>query len=485
MTTLKTLADTVARKTWGFVPNRDVKPVHFANGFFRAICGQTGSPSLLAKATGNFRNGGSKVTTEQLLTDMQARYEAKSSPNPVEQAILLRTALDLVLDQDGAAYPSNFSATLTHLLHTSSDPSDQRTGRFLADVLLAAEDISAVETLRRSLTSGTDNVYFLTLPLLKQPEGDDNLPTPSDQAIAAWVPASPILQNIQQAFATITQYEPLFEKTMFLQRVVTLGSFSIFLHLISRAPRDPAVASPQIPILLCTRESADILREASRATLVRGRQQLERAFEEQLTQELRARSEDKLSAGAYHDLLRSWLPNLDQRSRAGKKETAIWEQFQEDYAGFQLGEPDPTQAFVSAAVQAAFKASGEGKPEDFRIFLGRGAGLVFPREGGRGKKYYLPAPQFLDTLVVALLQPTEEIATEEFWDRAWQQFGIVVGARSSQDADRLVQHGIRQISPSQLAHNARSIQAELMRMGHVREYADGIAIIRAGGISNE
>lgn len=489
MRTFEELANEIAVETWGFAPNRQVKPVHFANGFFRSLSGQRGSGQLLQQAAAGFRSGKSRVTTEQFLADTRERYDHVSNTNLVEQATKLRAALDLVLGQDRATFATGsfFSPTLTHYLHTTNDPSDRGTGAFLAEVLFAANDPSAVDTLRRSLASGTDNVYFLTLPLLQK--RDLGPVPPVKQQTQDHVQNLPVLRSVQQAFSTITQYEPRLEKTMFLQRVVTLGSFAIFLHMMNQVTQSTGGASSYTPILLCARESADELRDASRATFVRGRQQIERAFEEKLAEQLRARGQHTLSREEYIDLARSWLPNLGQQSQDAKKEAKIWLRFEQDFAGFLLGAPNPAEAFISAAVRAAFltmhEAGGGEDPEGFWTSLGRMAGLVFPRLRGRGEKYYLPAPQFLDMLVVALLEPQEEISMEEFWDRAWQRFGIIVGARSSHDASRLSRRGIRQISPSQLSRNASAIHAELIRMGHAREYADDIAMIRTGGMKDE
>ena len=487
MRTFEELGKEISLKVWGFHPTRQVKPVHFANGFFRSLCAQSGASPLLQKAAGGFRKGHSRVTTEQFVSDIREKYEYDNDSNIMDKAIMLRSALDLVLGQDRATFATGsfFSPTLTHHLHTTTDPSDQGTGSFLAEILFAAADTTSVDSLRRSLSSGTDNVYFLTLPLLK---ARDIGPIPAiGEDVLARVQCSELLRSIQQAFAIITKYEPRLEKTMFLQRVVTLGSFGIFLHMMNQTNHTNGGDSGFTPILLCARQSAPDLREASRASFVRGRQRIERAFEEEFAAQLKARGEDQLSKEDYINLARARLPNLGQQSTKAGKEAKVWLRFNQDFSGFLLGNDNSAEAFISASVRAAFLTMHEAgeDPEGFWTSLGRMAGLVFPRLQGRGEKYYLPAPQFLDMLVVSLLEPHEEVSMEEFWDRAWQRFGIIVGARSSLDASRLTRRGIRQVSPNQLTRNAREILAELIRMGHAREYADDIAMIRTGGMKDE
>lgn len=494
MTTFKDVADTVSDGVWGFRPSRQVKPVHFANGFVRTLWGQAGSPALLRKAAGGVMSGTTRVSPEAFIADARERLESADEATTVERVRELRTALDLVLNQDRAFFANGpyFSPTLTHRAHSTTDPSDQKTGAFLAEVLAAAEDRSVIDTLRRCLDSGTDNVYLLTAPLLGD-RGTGEGPEASPEMVER-VRNSPPLRSIQSAFATAVQYEARLEKTMFLQRVVTLGSFALFLHLINRAgasePSGHAAGGEAdegcfVPILLCAPQPAAEFREASRATFAAARRQVERAFEEGLARELRNRGEDQLSREEYLARAREWLPNLGQPGSNGTKDAKIWSRFSQDFDGLLLSTDAPAEAFQRAAVRAAFIAmreyGGGEDPEGFGTSIGRMAGLVYPRREGRGEKYYLPASQFLDMLVVALLEPDEEITVEEFWRRAEQTFGVLCGARGSADAARLAHRGIRQASPNHLTGNARGILTELIRMGHAREYADDIAMIHAGG----
>lgn len=489
MTTFKDVADRVSDEVWGFRPSRQVKPVHFANGFVRTLWGQAGSPTLLRKAAGGVRSATNRVSTEQFIADARERLDNHDEAASVEQVRALRTALDLVLNQDRAFFANGpaWSPTLTHRAHSTTDPSDQRTGAFLAEVLATAEDRSVIDILRRCLDSGTDNVYLLTAPLLGD-RGAGEAPQASPEMVER-TRNSPPLRAIQSAFATAVRYEARLEKTMFLQRVVTLGSFALFLHLINRAGADAAGGEAEgrrfVPILLCAPQPAAELREASRATFALARRQVERAFDEGLARELRNRGEDHLSREECLARAREWLPNLGQTGRDGARDAKIWNRFSQDFDGLLLGMGNPTEAFRRAAVRAAFVAmreyGGGEDPEGFGTSIGRMAGLVYPRREGAGEKYYLPAPQFLDMLVVALIDPDDEITVEEFWHRAERTFGILCGAGASVDAARLAHQGIRQASPHQLTGNARGILAELIRMGHAREYADDIAMIRAGG----
>lgn len=479
--TFKSLADTVAEDVWGFVPNRQIKPVHFANGFARALCGKRGSVDLLLEAAGAFRKGNARVSTEAFLADIDGRFESRSGELPVDDAKNLRSALDLVLNQDRGLYRSEkfASLSLTHHEHVTSDTSDRHTGRFLAEVLTCAEDPQIVEILRQTLDLQTDNVYLLTAPLVEASSLGPP-PTPGDDLLAR-VAGSPVLSRIQDAFSTLVKYQPSLEKTMFLQRAVELGSFSIFLHLINVSLETEQDAAGLAPLLMTAPEPTPEIREASRTTFIRARQRIEQAFEDGLATQLKSRGEHDLSEQEYRGLARSWLPELDTGTSNAKKEQRIWDRFQKDFDAFLIGASSPFDAYKRAAVRAAFLAMGE-EPESVSRSLGRMVGLVYPRLQGRGDKYFSPAPQFLDMLVLCLIEPDEgSIPVEEFWLRVRERFGLLSGVEGTADSRRLLRCGIRRASPTELEDNAKGILSELTRMGHAREYADDIAMVGAGG----
>jgi hypothetical protein len=461
-----------------------VKPVHFANGLFRAVCGHSASADLLRKAGAGIRRGTNRISTALFIADARDRFEDVDGMDTTNRVQELRSALDLVLHQDRAFFANGpCSPTSTYFTQTHSDPSDQHTGDFVAQLLAATEDGTAVLILRKALSRGTDNLFLLTAPLLEDhPIG--TVPEATAEMVTL-VAGSPLLQSIGSAFARVMAYENFLEKTAFLQRTVTLGSFTLFLQLINQVRAgDSDRQSERVPILLCAPSSSAEIREASRATFALARQHTERGFELGLARELRSRGEDRLTKEEYVGLARSWVPSLGESGRNGSRDGKIWNRFAQDFESFRLVAAHPADAFQTAAVRAAFVAmneySGED-PEGFGASIGRMTGLVYPRQQGGGDKYYLPAPQFLDMLVTSLLSPDEEIPVEEFWSRAECTFGVLCGARRNLDSSRLSAWHIGQISPSHLDANSRAMTDELIRMGYAREYADDIAMVRAGG----
>lgn len=481
----------ISKSVWGFNPNRDIKPVHLANGFYKAISNVTNDIALIQKTATGYIKGTSGNTNEQILADITNMYVLDSDEEDelLNKVSDLRASLDLLLTQDRALY-ENFTstATLSHFLQISSDPSDNGTGKFLADVLVNDENKEVIKVLREVLQDDRDNIYLLTSPLLGNKKMGPE-PIASD-SINEIMKTSPHLHAVQHAFLTLTQYQKKLEKTVFLQRVITLGCFAIYLHLINRTLSIDSEGHRGLsPIFLAASEPTKEIREVSRATFSRGRQRIEVGYEEELKKRIAENWGENLNKDQYLELMKSLLPELDTSIVPLNLDTQIWYRFIEDFEGNMLGSIEVGEAFSKAFVRTAFsyfnKTSGNrSNPESVAAFIGKNIGLVYPREAGRGDKYYLPGPRFLDTLVVSLLSPNDEVPIEDFWDKAWEKFGIITGARGTKDIERLSMWGVRQVSPKLASENAKKITAELVKMGYVTEYADDIAMIRGGGISN-
>ena len=235
--TLEELAKRVATETWGFVPNRSVKPVHFANGFFRSLSGRVGNPVLLHRAAGGYLKGKARTSTEALRADIAERLDTTHGTPSIERLKTLRSALDLVLGQDRALFPSEkaYSFTLTHWRHSSSDASDQRTGRFLAGVLAQSGHTEVIEVLRNVLDRDDDAIYQLTAPLLDPREMGPGVDVEPDEAnrLAKLVGRSEPLRATAQAIVCLAEYAPYLEKSAFLHRLVTLCGFGLYHHVVN------------------------------------------------------------------------------------------------------------------------------------------------------------------------------------------------------------------------------------------------------------
>jgi hypothetical protein len=479
--TLAELARKAAREVWGFVPSREVKPVHFANGFFRALSGHTGSPTRLHASAGGYLSGKTRTTTEMLRQEIEDRFDPALGTPSIEQVKTLRTALDLVLGQDRAVFGSakNYSFTLTHWQHTSSDASDLRTGRFLAGVLARGAAPEVVAALRHVLDRRDDAIYHLTAPLLTDAQMAPEVAVDGETSDLAerLVQASEPLQAVVTAVGCLSGHAARLEKAAFLHRLVTLGGMGLYVHLVNATAE--ARTGRRVPMLLCAPQPSAEVREASRATFVRARHRITHAFEEGLGAELDRRGELGLDADALRHQLREWLfAGVTKESDRRRAERA-YAHFDQEFAAQQVATDSESTAFVRAAASACFAVIGTATPARAATILAMRTGLVGPF-GGPGERYYIARPQLLDALVPALIAPDEdEVPIEEFWRRAWQRFGLLAGVRSQHDAEQLARWGIRQISINRLIENGERLTAELERLGYARTYADTATLVRA------
>ncbi|MEJ7658879.1 MAG: hypothetical protein WKG07_04250 [Hymenobacter sp.] len=102
---------------------------------------------------------------------------------------------------------------------------------------------------------------------------------------------------------------------------------------------------------------------------------------------------------------------------------------------------------------------------------------LFPEHWGRTGYHLRPGPPFYDMLVAAILPPNGSLTARQFWQQAYEQFGLLCGVRGAADLADLARAGITGLTPAHLAANAQSVLAELTRQGYARAHADGETIL--------
>ncbi|TGE25963.1 hypothetical protein E5K00_12455 [Hymenobacter aquaticus] len=460
---------------WGFRPDRDIKSVHLANGFFRHLCDGGSSEVKLLKDVVASRRGNSPRSSTDILRMPAFRQviEAPEASKAAEQATeRLRQALDEVLHQDGAFYAAarNSTLTLTHRQHLTNDTYDQGAGSLLAQVLLDAPGQPAVAAVRQALDTPDNTVYRLTQPLLTP--GTGSLGTFAGQATAAVrarLAASCVLPNWQTCFATLTEHythpaagqAPL-EKTAFLQRAVSLAGIGLLLHLYNSSPGTGCQ-----PLFLCADHPTPSIREIGRHSLALARRRLRGAFRDALRAELEKRGDQHRTTAEYE----AWA---DTRLLEKERAQYLDEFTQQIEAGLS-----DFEAAVRALTGPGLKAAGSKSAESCASSLGQRLGLQWPRRQGSGKPYLAPVAAVYDALVSGLLAPGEVLPAEDFWQLAYERFGLLCGAVLPDDQARLASVGIRNASLADLQANARAVLDELRHLGYARTYADEVTLISA------
>lgn len=471
----------IAKKTWGFSPNREIKPGHYANGFFREICGGSSDIETLIKAASAYNRGTSKFSNEFILELINNSYLVEEEDDEKEifkKVGDLRKALDFILDQDKGLFrtanKSMSSPTISHYSMISSDRSDNSTGKFIAQ-LLAYHNQELVNELRMVLSDHNDNIYKLCLPLLKI---NDMGEAPNlEEQYKNIITNSLFLKKVNIAFENLFLYKDKLDKNVFLQRLVNLGYFILYLHLINSNSRKNEL----IPLFLVTVNPSKELKELSRASFIRARQSIQKGFEIRFEEYCNEQWGKGLSIENCQNIFEQLLNNMEQKDQ--KMVEVIQQNFNADFLSNVIINKDNEfdTLFYNAYTRTAFNYFNLDTPEDVARFIGRNVGLLYPREGGGGEKYYNPNARFLDMLVVTLIKPDEEITIEEFWDRARDTFGIIVGSNRLLDNKLLDAFSLRTASVNQTISNLKNFTEQLSRMGYVTEYADDIAMIKGDG----
>src|SRR5450759_1726609 len=218
--------DKMIEETLFYSPKIEMKPVHLANGLFRAVCGKFADAS-----------------------DQHMVVYPKGNPdsNVNEQ---IREVLNSILSADGALFGKArmSSYTLSHVSHITSEDHDRGTGEWLLAILSHDDGNGpspALALLRELLNQDnrqrSDEISVLTLPLTKanfelrdfHPRMPITCPS-SLRVNETGAFCDPLLYSIREGFDRIAEYDRdtgrYSGKLDTLRRLVTWGCFSVYLH---------------------------------------------------------------------------------------------------------------------------------------------------------------------------------------------------------------------------------------------------------------
>lgn len=481
----------VCDRELGFQPlNFSIKPVHVANGLARALTQRSYATDALARTLRRY-------VVKQTLGVEQERHPNTeilekygdafeplhgSSLNTQRLSRLRALSLD-VIGADGAVFDQQdkSSYTLANERFVTKDPSDRRSGLFLARLLGAEHDDAedATVLLLELLKSESDAWTTLALPLLQfgavREESIDGEAAKraamADHLFAGTAGRleSRTLAVLRESYDRLARFERnAGSKLNSLRRLVLFGCFVLHVHTISRwHERNPT--RPRPPILLDMSDGrVKSVRDASRACLRAAGDAIEflilDCFKEEV--EVAGTSEEEL------------LGVLDKISA---DETVI-----ADFRTYAGGDREPVDALAGAFVDAAFSKARE-HPIGSLVELGRRAGFLSPwansGRGGKLQKRYTATAEFLEILIAATVDPDDPLEFPEFLDRLKDDFGIVVGR--PQDAPVIRHNNLlpeqfgppTSIKEEDLRRNVSALRHLLVEIGYGKSYADGRTIV--------
>lgn len=484
------LVERIYDEEFGLRPtNFQIKPVHVANGLVRALTGRTYQASPLAQTLRRWvlkqKTGvqEERFPNDLILKRYGAAFAGKDGPEPDEEA--LNTFRQLARDALGAddavfADADQSSFTLANERFVTADPSDNRTGLFLVRLLTTGGEGEAARCLRELTTSENDPWTTLALPLLQLGEARDGSLKPEQAALAAraeplfdttgGVLRSPVLHELRQAYDRLARFERSEgSKVNSLRRMVLFGCFAVHVHLVSRwseiVPRAPR--PPIFPDMLEGARPAVL--DASRATVRAAGDALEGLLVQRIS-----------------DYVRQWPDRASLLDAIPEKQRERVRGRMEVYRGeAQPGAHDPlTDALLDVGLEDT-----NGHPVSFLTELGRRSGYMVPwanqGRGGKLQKRYSFTPEFLETLIGAVVEPDDPLDFQEFLQRLHDYFGVVVGR--PQDDQVIRRNNLNDgqfgspisVSEEDLRANVEGLRRLVVESGYAKMYADGQTIVTA------
>jgi hypothetical protein len=478
----------ICDEDFGMQPdNFSIKPVHLANGLARALTGETNDTTALAQTLRRWvrdqRAGVDREShpTEQILERYPAAFR-DGTETEHERVNTLRALARDVLGADDAVFQQadKSSYTLANRRFVSPDPSDNRSGLFVAELLRAGGGGDAEALLLEHLDDDTDPYSTIAGPLLKLASSNEvSAHSTLENAALAGLLAiggtngrlqSPILSSLRESFDRLARFERREgSKLNSLRRMVLFGCFVVHVHMTSRWS-EVEVGAPRPPILLDMFDGSRLpLRDASRATLRAAGEVLERLLILRLRERLGQLSEESVSR------------LLDNAQALKKEQQSLQEAYETQRSDPQV---TPGEALVQAYLNVAFAGK---QPLNFLTELGRRAGYLTPwanqGRGGRTKKRYGASAEFLETLVAATVEPDELLDFGEFLDRLRDSFGVLAGRAQDDDAvhtcdlDGQLWTTTTSIAEEDLRMNVEALRVAVLDTGYGREYADGQTVI--------
>jgi hypothetical protein len=473
---------------FGFRPtNASIKPVHVANGLGRALLARSYRSTALAQTLRRWvRNQRVGLDEERNPNhEVLERYGgvfrgATSVEVDLSRLTSFRALAWDVLGADQGVYenPDTSSYTLANERFLTRDPSDNRSGLFLAQLLTVTSDGPAATRIRDLLASATDPWTTLAWPLLMLAEQrlEDSDEAGADGAMHLFAQSgdgtlqSPTLRQLRTAYDRLAEFDSgEGSKLNALRRLVLFGCFTIHVHMCSRWSEVDSQA-PRPPIFLDvfdgTRSS---LRDTSRATL--------RAASDAIEGLIATRIRQHLTAAIGQDGLERWLGHLDAT------DPTVRTRYDAHAHDGQLSGLDAlTEAMLETGIEA-----NRHHPIVFLTELGRRAGYLRPwanaGRGGRLQKRYGVTAEFLEILVAATVEPDNPLEFPEFLDALRDVFGIVAGRWEEDEVIR--RNNLRpgqfgmpvSVAEEDLRMNVEALRQALLHTGYAKSYADGRTIV--------
>jgi len=371
------------------------------------------------------------------------------------------------------------------------DNNDRGLGDFAAMLIEAGGDGSLGEEVRRSVTEDrpSDPVTALVWPLLPT-DAKEYKRASKLQKVARQRHNRAVFQAIEQAATTLATHERVQgNRLRALQRAVQFVCVATHTHAQALAAGgDLANRTPALVAMGGQRRSDVALASERSLDLLYG------SLEEWLGRRLGARLGAGEGFGAEGPTVtlsldgRQVRPLLQAIGAAKKPHDApSKDELDARVATFQTlrrerGD-DAALVLGHTLVSCYAREYESGGPRRFLQAIGRKVGLLYPHfQGAARDKRVRPSVPVIDMLVRACVHAGDSVPLDDFLERLWQRFGLLLGGRRSDEWDdvaALERAGLA-VDADILMQNTEAFVDQIVVMGLGRRYPDGVTFVGDG-----
>ncbi|EDM77788.1 hypothetical protein PPSIR1_38439 [Plesiocystis pacifica SIR-1] len=475
-----------------------IKPVHVANGLIRAIQGGQYDVSLLHEFVVWWTKGRKpdpKKTYEVLASSHTELYAAFDHPRADFERT--RRYVEGLLRADRALFPSKdkSSFSLTHGRMVTADMNDRKLGVFGAALLGDPDEEDSLAAAIRAaavVDAPRDPLSALTWPLLSESPAR-KIRAGDAEAIKRALKRrhnSEFVTTIQEAASCLATHERGQGNSMrTLQRAVQFVCVATIAHAQALAAGGRLERRAPALMTLAGHRRSDVAVASERSLdFIYG------SFEQWLAKRLagliakgQALADDMDPAPSGTTDLRRVKPFLVGIDSAKSKQGSPSDQEIKQRMNYfkqarqQLGpKAKPADVLARALVASYCREYESGGPKQFLRGLGCKVGLFYPHfQGATRSKRVRPSVPVIDMLVRACVEHGDAVPLDEFLERLWRRFGLIVGGRRDEtwdDAGVLANRGLPVDIPALLENTERLVD-ELTVMGLARRYADDVTFV--------
>ncbi|MEE3718717.1 hypothetical protein V2H45_18400 [Tumidithrix elongata RA019] len=474
-----------------------IKPVHIANGLFRETLGAVAKTRDLrevliytaAQSTEDMRD----QAMSKLLERSKDRWGRLAEDALSKEGALGKQVLPMLrtlLGTDGAVFGKSIDqSSLTSPTGSliTSDPSDEHAGALIKNLwgFLHNEGESPLLSLLREKIDperdlgSADDLTVLFAPLnegMRDRKANETVTQCEDfqKFQQRGNEYDPVINQLRQAADLLYIYEKEVRPNPIatLERIVCLGSLSVFFYLSTRGQIWANL--PKRPLLI--QVSGNAISPIARAS-------------EESVQQLTVRDVKRYMVSLLESLLMKISPDSDEWLELWET-GEIWDKFTE-LTGVERKSKDDSEIkeltriivqrdseteIEEILAEIVDKLNEKASLVDYLRLLGLRSGLLYPQQKNP-KKRVCPEDRVIEVLVAGTINVVNEVVEyQEFLERLWERFRIVTGGHP-EDEFLLTQAGIPRVSSKHLRQNSEAFLKRLEEQGLAKRMADSKALV--------